>query len=183
MLFYSRKIGVNLQIITCAISKPSVGDKTIVVLVNRDDYDDHNHWDAPASQRELEHVARYVAIEDLHEGQVHVHGLESHPGEGDQQEIVKEPGGGDAEAHSLWVERQPRVHQEDQIKKQQGQAQLDEDFRWNVLTQLPSGSDRSNVQLALENYLEFLLLLLGIFGLQENVKYNFSLSLTQRTGK
>lgn len=51
---------------------------------------------------------------------------------------MKEPGGGDAEAHSFWVERQPRIHQEDQIKKQQGQAQLDEDFRWNVLTQLPS---------------------------------------------
>lgn len=67
-----------------------------------------------------------------------MHGLESHPGEGDQQEVVKEPGSGDAEAHSLWVERQPRVHQEDQIKKQQGQAQLDEDLRWNVLTQLPS---------------------------------------------
>lgn len=81
---------------------------------------------------------RYVAVEDLHEGQVHVHGLESHPGEGDQQEVVKEPGGGDAETHSLRVERQPGVHQEDQIKKQQAQAQLDEDFRWNVLTQLPS---------------------------------------------
>lgn len=132
------KVGANLQIVTRAIGKPSVGDKTIVVLVNRDDNDDHHHRDAPASQRELEHVVWYVAVEDLHEGQVHVHGLESHPGEGDQQEVVKEPGGGDAEAHSLRVERQPRVHQEDQIKKQQGQAQLDEDFRWNVLTQLPS---------------------------------------------
>lgn len=130
----SRNLGVDSQIISGAISKPSVGDKTIVVLVDRDDNDDHNHRDAPASQRELEHVARYVAIEDLHQGQVHVHGLQSHPGEGDKQEVVKEPGGGDAEAHSLRVERQPGVHQKDQIEKQQSQAQLDEDFRWNVLT-------------------------------------------------
>lgn len=64
--------------------------------------------------------------------------LKSHPGEGNQQEVVKEPGGGDAEAHRVRVERQPRIHQEDQVQQQQGQAQLDEDFGWNVLTQLPA---------------------------------------------
>lgn len=73
-----------------------------------------------------------------------MHGLQSHPGEGDQQEVVKEPGGGDAEAHSLRVERQPRVHQEDQIEEQESQAQLDEDFRWDVLAQLPSGQTVHN---------------------------------------
>lgn len=136
-MFKGEIVGRGSQSITRAISKPSIGDKTVVVLVNRNDNDDHNHGDTPASQGVLDHVTWYVAVEDLHKGQVHVHSLQSHPGEGDQQEVVKEPGGGDAEAHSLWVERQPRIHQEDQIEKQQGQAQLDEDFRWNVLAQLP----------------------------------------------
>lgn len=126
------------QIITCAIGKPSVGDKTIVIFVNRNDNNDHNHRDTPADQRELEHVAWYVAIEDFHKGQVHVDSLKSHPGEGNQQEVVKEPGSGDTEAHRVRVERQPRVHQEDQVQQQQSQAQLDEDFGWNVLTQLPA---------------------------------------------
>ena len=64
--------------------------------------------------------------------------LKSHPGESSQQEVVEEPGGGDAEALSLRVERQPRVYQEDQVQHQQGQAQLDQDFGWNVFTQLPA---------------------------------------------
>lgn len=66
-----------------------------------------------------------------------MNGLESHPGEGNQQEVVKEPGSGNAEAHSIRIECQPRVYQKDQVQHQQSQAQLDQDFGWNVLTQLP----------------------------------------------
>lgn len=51
---------------------------------------------------------------------------------------MEEPGSGDAEAQGVWVERQPRVHQEDQVQQQQSQAQLDQDFGWSVLPQLPA---------------------------------------------
>lgn len=127
-----------LQIITCAIRKPSIGDKTIVILVDSYDNDDHNHRDPPANKWELEHVAWYIAIEDFHKGQVHVDSLKSHPGEGSQQEVVKEPGSGDTEAHCVRVECQPRIHQENKVQQQQGQAQLDEDFGWNVLAHFPA---------------------------------------------
>lgn len=119
------RLSEDSQVITSAIGKPPIGDKTVVILVNRNDNNDHNHRDAPADQRELQHVAWYVAIEDFHKGQVHLDGLKSHPGEGNQQEVVKEPGSGDTEAHSVWVERQPGIHQEDQVQQQQGHAQLD----------------------------------------------------------
>ena len=129
---------MDSQVITGAISKPPIGDQAVVILVYRDDNNDHDHRDTPANQRKLKHVAWYVAVEDFHQGQVHVDRLKSHPGEGSQQEVVEEPGGGDAEALSLRVERQPGVHQEDQVQHQQGQTQLDQDFGWNVFTQLPA---------------------------------------------
>lgn len=119
------KASEDSQVISSAISKFPIGDKTVVILVNRNDNNDHNHRDTPADQRELQHVAWYVAVEDFHEGQVHMDGLKPHPGEGNQQEVMKEPGSGDAEAHSLGVERQPRIHQEDQVQQQQSHAKLD----------------------------------------------------------
>ena len=67
-------------------------------------------------------------------------GLQAHPGEGSQQEVVQEPGGGDAEAHSVRVEGQPTIHQEHQVQKQQSHTQLDQDLRWDVLTQFPTGT-------------------------------------------
>lgn len=134
------------QIITSAISKPPIWDKAIVIFVNCNDNNDHDHGHAPADQRELQHVAWYVAVKDFHQSQVHVDGLQSHPGEGDQQEVVKEPGCGNAKAHSLGIERQPRVHQEDQVEQQQSQAQVDQDFRRYVLTQLPTGLKRNRTK-------------------------------------
>lgn len=85
-----------------------------------------------------------MTVEDFHEGHVHVDGLKSHPGEGNQQEVVKEPGGGDAKAHSVCVESQPSIHQKDQVQKQQSEAQLDQDFGWNIFTQL-SADQRRNI--------------------------------------
>lgn len=49
---------------------------------------------------------------------------------------MKEPGSGNAKAHGVWVERQPGVHQEDQIQQEQRKAQLDQDFGWDVFAQL-----------------------------------------------
>ena len=132
-------VSKNSQAIRSAVRKLPIGDETIVIFVHSDHDDDYNHRDAPAGKREPQHVVRYVVVEDLDEGQVHVDRLQSHPGEGNQQEVVKEPGGGDAEAQGVWVERQPSVNQEDEVQQQQRQTQLDQDFGWNVLTQLPAG--------------------------------------------
>ena len=49
-------IFLDSQVITGAISKPPIGDQAVVILVYRDDNDDHDHRDTPADQRELEHV-------------------------------------------------------------------------------------------------------------------------------
>lgn len=133
-------LSADLQVITGAVSKPSIGDQTVVILVNGNDNNDHYHRDTPAHQRELQHVTWYVAVEDFHQGEVHVDGLQPHPSERNQQKVMKEPGGGDAETHSVRVESQPGINEEDKVEQQQRQAQLDQDFGWDVFTQLPAGS-------------------------------------------
>lgn len=70
------------QLISSAITKPSIGNETVVVFVNCNDNNDHDHRDTPASQRELQHVVRYIDVEDFHKCHVHVDGLETHPCEG-----------------------------------------------------------------------------------------------------
>lgn len=52
-----KRLSEDSQLITGAIRKLPIGDKTVVILVNRDDNNDHNHRDPPADQRELQHVA------------------------------------------------------------------------------------------------------------------------------
>lgn len=59
-------------------------------------------------------------------------GLQTHPREGGEQEVVQEEGGGDAEARGICVKRQPRVEQEDHVEQEKGKAQVDEDLGWNV---------------------------------------------------
>lgn len=100
----------NSQVITGTICIPSIGHEAVVVFVDRNDNDDHKHWDPPAHKWELQHVVWYVAVEDLHYSHVHVEPLQPHPGEDHQQEVVKKPGGGDAKAHSIRIKGQPRVH-------------------------------------------------------------------------
>lgn len=52
---------------------------------------------------------------------------------------MKEPGGGNAEANGFRIESQPSVHQENQVEQQKGQAKLDQNFGWDVFTQLSVG--------------------------------------------
>lgn len=98
----------------------------------------------PSRQRELEHVPGHETVEDLDDGQVEVQGFQTHPCEGDEQEVVKEEGCGDAEAYSIRVQGQPRVQQKDQVQQQECKAQIDQDLRWNVPPGFPVVSREKN---------------------------------------
>lgn len=87
----------------------------------------------PANQGELQHVFGHEVVEDFDDGQVHMQSLQPHPGEGDQQEVVQEEGCGNAQTHSICVQRQPRVQQERQVEKEQGKTQMDQDLRRDVV--------------------------------------------------
>lgn len=49
----------------------------------------------PSNKAELEDVSAYVGVEDFDQSDVHVDGLQPHPGEGRQQEVVQEDGDGE----------------------------------------------------------------------------------------
>ena len=90
----------------------------------------------PAKDAELSNVGGHIDIEDLDQGKVHVDGLQAHPSEGGQQEVVER--GSSRDAQSVAVEgRQPGVEQEHQVQSKQGQGQVDQDFRGVVSAQLP----------------------------------------------
>lgn len=46
----------------------------------------------PADDAELEDVSSDVGVEDFDQSDVHVDGLQTHPGEGRQQEVVQKHG-------------------------------------------------------------------------------------------
>lgn len=75
-------------------------------------------------------------MEDLDQGQVHVEGLQAHPGEGGQHEVVEHGRRGDAQAVvGEW--REPGVQQEHHAQAQQGEWQVDEDLGWVLSPHLP----------------------------------------------
>jgi len=51
----------------------------------------------PSHEAELEDVSADVGVEDLDQGDVHVERLQPHPGEGGEQEVVQQHGGGQAQ--------------------------------------------------------------------------------------
>lgn len=48
----------------------------------------------PTDDAELEDVSPHVGVKDFDQSDVHVDGLQTHPGEGGQQEVVQEAGHG-----------------------------------------------------------------------------------------
>lgn len=46
----------------------------------------------PSDDAELEDVSAHVGVKDFDQSNVHVDGLQTHPGEGGQQEVVQEDG-------------------------------------------------------------------------------------------
>lgn len=59
-------------------------------------------------------------------------GFQTHPREGDEQEVVQEESCRDAEANGVSVESQPGVQQENHVEQKKCQTQVDEDLGWNV---------------------------------------------------
>lgn len=90
----------------------------------------------PSQDTELEDVRGHVDVEDLHQCEVHVDGLQPHPGEGGQQEVVQQGRCGHTQAvHAPGG--QPGVDQKDQVQAQQRQGEVDEDLRGVVSPELP----------------------------------------------
>lgn len=82
----------------------------------------------PSHGAELQDVSADVGVEDLDQSYVHVDGLQPHPGEGGQQEVVQEDGGGRAQAGAVHHAGQPAVQQEDHVEAQQGRAEVHQDL-------------------------------------------------------
>lgn len=61
----------------------------------------------PADDAELEDVSAYVGVEDLDQSDVHVDGLQAHPGEGGQQEVVQQHGHGQAQPAGVQAGQPP----------------------------------------------------------------------------
>lgn len=90
----------------------------------------------PAHRAELEDVSADVGVEHLDQSDVHVHGLQPHPGEGGQQEVVQQDGHAAAQPGAVEA-RQPAVQQEDHVEEQQRRAQVHQDLGGVVAPQLP----------------------------------------------
>lgn len=93
----------------------------------------------PAHGAELEDVSAYVGVEDFHQSDVHVNGLQAHPGEGGEQEVVQEDGGRHAQPLAPAQVGQPAVQQEHHVEEEQRRAQVHQDLRRVVAPQVPAG--------------------------------------------
>lgn len=99
----------------------------------------------PSHGTELEDVGGNVDVEDLDECEVHVDGLQAHPGERGEQEVVQRCSGGYAQP-VVGEGREPGVEKEKHAQPQQGGRQVDEYLGWVVSTQLPEVSKNNNNQ-------------------------------------
>lgn len=90
----------------------------------------------PAQNAEFQDVRGHVDVKDLHKCKIHVNGLQSHPGEGGQEEVVKQRRRRRAESVNA-PGGEPGVDQEDQVQAQQRQGEVEEDLRGVVPPQLP----------------------------------------------
>lgn len=61
-----------------------------------------------------------------------MHGLQTHPGEGGQQEVVQEDGRGYAQPLIVVNAGEPAVQQEHNVEQQQRRAEVHQDLRWII---------------------------------------------------
>lgn len=92
----------------------------------------------PSDDAELEDVSAYVGVEDFDQSDVHVDGLQTHPCEGGQQEVMQQDGHGETQPVDVQT-RQPAVQQEHHVEEQQRRAQVHQDLRGVVTSQFPEG--------------------------------------------
>lgn len=91
----------------------------------------------PSNDAELEDVSAYVGVEDLDQSDVHVNGLQAHPGEGGQQKVVQKDSRRRAQPLVFDHGGKPPVQQEDNVEEQQRRAEVHQDLRWIISSQLP----------------------------------------------
>lgn len=68
--------------------------------------------------------------------------LEPRPSKGRQQEVVQEKRCADAQIDII-EHRQPSIQQKDQVKEQEGHAELNKDLGWNITEQFSAKKDSS----------------------------------------
>lgn len=95
----------------------------------------------PSDDAELEDVSAYVGVEDFDQSDVHVDGLQTHPGEGGQQEVVQEDGHWQAQPIGFQT-GQPAVQEEHHVEEQQGCAEVHQDLGGVVTPQFSVGRKR-----------------------------------------
>lgn len=99
----------------------------------------------PTQSTELEDVRGHVDVEDFDKCEIHVNGLQSHPGEWRQEEVVQ--GGRYSHAETVQTPgRQPGVDQKHQVQAQQRQGEVDEDLRGVVSTKLSETEMKQKVR-------------------------------------
>ena len=96
----------------------------------------------PSHHAELQDVSAYVRVEDFDQSDVHVDGLQPHPGEGGQQEVVQQDGRSRAQPLVVDHAGQPAVQQEHHVEEQQGRAEVHQDLRRVVAPQFPETERR-----------------------------------------
>lgn len=94
----------------------------------------------PADEAELEDVSADVGVEDFDQRDVHVDGLQAHPGEGGQQEVVQDDGHGQTQPVGVQA-GQPAVQQEDHVEEQQRGAEVHQDLGRVVAPQFAEGGN------------------------------------------
>lgn len=90
----------------------------------------------PSNNAKLKDVSAYVRVENLHQGNVHVDGLQAHPGEGCEKEEMQKDRHRHAQPLHL-VRRQPAVQKKHHIEEEQWRAEIHQDLGGIVPSQLP----------------------------------------------
>ena len=91
----------------------------------------------PRRQHRLEGVLGDVGAQHLDEGEVLQHGLDQHPEEGDEDEVVQQDG--HRQTHAV-VRRLLQTHQQHHLGTQQCHRHVEQSLLGPTLTQLPGGT-------------------------------------------
>lgn len=98
----------------------------------------------PADDAELQDVPANVSVKHFHQRDVHVNGLQPHPGEGRQKEEMQQRSDGRAEALHL-EGGDPAVQEEAEVQEQQRRAQVHQDFGGVIPSQFSKKKNKKDL--------------------------------------
>lgn len=102
-------------------------------------------WLTPSQNAELEDIRGHVDVKYFDKRKIHVNGLQAHPGERRQEEVLQRGRYRHAEAMKT-PRSQPGVDQKHQVQAQQCQGEVDEDLRGVVSTKLSDADMKREVR-------------------------------------